>query len=74
MSFEIKKNSDGSLTVNGLTEDFLKKAVEHRLYLLDYRKGYCARKTAKIQAMKKALKDRGVDIAKIEQEAVKSLR
>lgn len=74
MDYEIKSNSDGTVTVKGLTKDFLQKSIDHRLYLLDYRKTYSSRKRAKVQFMRKKLESQGVDLKKLEQDAVRSLK
>jgi len=71
---KIQTNTDGTLKVEGVTAQWLQKAVDHQVYLDWYRKQYSQTRKAKLQAVRQALQDKGVDVKKLEAEAVKQLR
>lgn len=70
----IRTQTDGSLVVEGATAEWLEKAVNHQLYLDTYRKQYSRTKRAKVQAIRQALESKGVDVKKLEAEAVAKVR
>jgi hypothetical protein len=72
--WQVVQQADGSVTVTGLDATQVSKALEYRDYLLDYRKGYSKRKRSKIEAYRRELQRRGVDIGELEQDALKQLR
>lgn len=72
--WNVVQNADGSVTVTGLDATQVTKALEYRDYLLDYRKGYSHRKRAKINAYRDELKRRGIDVEKLEKDAVAASR
>ena len=66
---------DGAnVTVTGTTEEWLQRAIKHQLYLDDYRKEYSNRRRTKIEAVKRVAAERGIDIKKVEADAIKALR
>ncbi len=73
------------ITKNGLTfvisgqgeevdAEYIEKAFKHWEYLRTYRKGYSKKRKAKLEAVKAALKAKGVDVEALEKEALKSLK
>lgn len=72
--FDLKTNTDGTITVSGVDAKWLKKAMDHQVYLDGYRKQYSKTRSAKVQAIRAALESRGVDVKKLEAEAVAKVR
>lgn len=70
----ISQGSNGTLTVTGAELDWLERAIEHQLYLDTYRKQYSKTRRAKVQAIRQALESKGVDVKKLEAEAVARVR
>lgn len=70
----ISQGSNGTLTVTGAELDWLERAIEHQLYLDTYRKQYSKTRRAKVQAIRSALEAKGVDIKRLEAEAVAKVR
>lgn len=71
-----KKGS--TVTVTDVSEEvdveYVEKAFKHWDYLRTYRKGYSKKRKAKLEAVKAALKAKGVDVEALEKEALASLK
>jgi hypothetical protein len=66
----ISINTEGDDTID---VSYVEKAFKHWDYLKTYRKGYSKKRKAKNAAVRNALEKKGVDVEKLEKEAVAKL-